>query len=114
MRVLLGFLLITLLACEPLPPSYGPAQMAADTGSGTRIFHIYREITQEGLKGAQVLNNIESPTAVLEEGDSYILSKKVYVVQVRTSLNFSGVFAHLYVWKYDEELTKIFGELGLL
>lgn len=79
-----------------------------------RVYHIYRIFSENGLAGAQMLNEITSSTAVLDIGDTYILNKKVYYVTQRTALNFSGIFAHLYIFEYDEELTKSFIEMGII
>lgn len=118
MRYILTILTILTLhiSCDMQPSlPISPAQIAsAQTGSGSSTYHIYRERTPTGLKGAQILNGISSDKAVLDEGDTYIHQGKVYIVIARTALNFSGLFAHLYVWEYDEETTRIFIEIGII
>lgn len=88
--------------------------ISQDTGSGSRIYHIYRERTDLGLKGAQILNGVESDQNIFRPGDTYIMDNKVYEILVVTALRFSGLVCHMYVWEYDPELTEEFIEIGII
>lgn len=85
-----------------------------DTGSGSKVYHIYRERTEQGLRGAQILNGVESDQNIFRAGDTYIMDNKVYEILVVTALRFSGLVAHMYVWEYDPELTQEFIDLGII
>lgn len=111
----LVFIAGSVMMCHKSVNSLSEKSTVVIDNNMANVFHIYRiQSDSLGLMGAQILNGVNSSTNIFRPGDTYILDCKVYEIKIVTALRFSGLLAHLYIFKYDPETTRQFVDIGII